>query len=64
MIRDPSDGSVRDKPKVNPVLPVSKPVPTKEQVRLERSRCWLKDYQQRKGYPQKSEEAPPSGLPD
>ena len=54
MIRDPSDGSVRDVPnsvsdKTNSVsgLPAGSTKP--EQIeRLNKSRAWLKDYHQRK----------------
>ena len=55
MIRDPSDGSVREPPKAEVGIPTSKPAPgpdtgirqptrTDAQERLERSRQWLKDY--------------------
>ncbi|MDN5006479.1 hypothetical protein ACFQZO_37335 [Bradyrhizobium sp. GCM10027634] len=62
MIRDPSDGSVREEispqaNKINAVTPkhatkgigpdtgIRQPVRTDAQIRLERSREWLKDYQ-------------------
>jgi hypothetical protein len=60
MIRDPSDGTVREK--AEPVIPVSKPltgitpaIPSglpittdpKELDKLNRSRLWLKQYQGR-----------------
>ena len=53
MIRDPSDGSVREVPKAETMLvkPTSspdtgirQPVRTDAKERLERSRSWLKDY--------------------
>jgi hypothetical protein len=56
MIRDPSDGTVREAPKVDVGIPRSTPGPdtgirqptrTDAQVRLERSREWLKDYHER-----------------
>ena len=65
MIRDPSDGSVRESRASAIGNPIAEPPqPTKEQLRMQRSREWLRDYHERKGYAQKSEEAPPSGLPD
>lgn len=81
MIRDPSDGTVREEinpeaNKINTVAPkqapkgidpdtgVRQPTRTDAQVRMEKSREWLKDYHARKGYPQKSEETPTSALPD
>ena len=57
MIRDPSDGSVRDapkaetvsvKPRPSPDTGIRQPTRTDAQERLERSRKWLKDYQERK----------------
>jgi hypothetical protein len=64
MIRDPSDGSVKEitseANKINTVAPkqapkeigpdtgIRQPVRTDAQERLERSRQWLKDYQERK----------------
>ena len=59
MIRDPSDGSVREAPK--PEIQTSKPVPdtgirqptrTDAQERLEKSREWLKAYHERKAVSQ------------
>ena len=56
MIRDPSDGSVREKPS-EAGIPVSKPIASglreaspkdKYQARLQASREWLKDYHHRK----------------
>lgn len=43
MIRDPSDGSVKEKPRVEmtTALPT---VDVKELARLEKSREWLKEY--------------------
>lgn len=65
MIRDPSDGSVREPPKAEVGIPTSQPVkPTKEQLRLQRSREWLRDYHDRKSCPQNSEQNVVSGLPD
>jgi hypothetical protein len=57
MIRDPSDGSVREKPET-PVLQASKtakvpdtglrqPTRTDAQERMDRSREWLKIYQEK-----------------
>ena len=59
MIRDPSDGTVREAPKPEVGIPVSKPAPgpdtgirqptrTDAQERLERSREWLRDYRAKK----------------
>lgn len=64
MIRDPSDGSVKEiTPEANEINAVApKPAPkgidtgirqptrTDAQERLERSREWLKDYQERKSH--------------
>jgi len=54
MIRDPSDGSVREAPKaekpmtgITPAMPdtgIRQPVRTDAQERLEQSRAWLKQY--------------------
>jgi hypothetical protein len=78
MIRDPSDGTVNeinpDANKINAVVPKTRsegidtglrqPTRTDAQVRMEKSRDWLKDYRARQANPQKSEETSPSGLPD
>lgn len=80
MIRDPSDGSVKEitteANKINTVAAKSapkeinldtgirQPTRTDAQERMERSREWLRSYRARKDYPQKSEETTPSGLPD
>lgn len=52
MIRDPSDGSVREKPVVDATTTGLAPAITKEEKtelkRLESSREWLKEYQSRK----------------
>lgn len=58
MIRDPSDGTVREKPKAEVGIPTSivskpsgpdtglrQPTRTDAQERLEKSRQWLKSYQ-------------------
>ncbi len=53
MIRDPSDGSVREKPVLDTAttgLAVTKEQKS-ELVRLESSRAWLKEYQSRKASP-------------
>jgi hypothetical protein len=50
MIRDPSDGSVRERPPIETGtsgLPVAKP-DAKETARLENAREWLKNYLHRK----------------
>jgi hypothetical protein len=53
MIRDPSDGSVREapkaetvsvKPRPSPDTGIRQPTRTDAQERLERSRNWLKNY--------------------
>ena len=65
MIRDPSDGSVREPPKVDLQIPRSKSetgipatvtsgLPTASArpqmiAKLEKSRAWLKNYHERKG---------------
>jgi hypothetical protein len=65
MIRDPSDGSIRDASKPEVGIPATKPPePTKDQLRMERSRQWLREYHARKNYPQNSEQNVVSGLPD
>ena len=66
MIRDPSDGSVREvvKPTIEAPKPVVTPQQTENLARLERSRQWLRDYHASKNYPQKSEQNDVSGLPD
>jgi hypothetical protein len=52
MIRDPSDGSVREKPMpgsdtgMTSGLPIDK-LKAEEMARLEQSREWLQDYHQR-----------------
>jgi hypothetical protein len=55
MIRDPSDGSVREKPEVaklrnhaTPDTGLRQPTRTDAQIRLERSRTWLKDYHEKR----------------
>lgn len=61
MIRDPSDGSVREKPEADIGVPTSKPhshnshnsglrqpTRTDAQERLEESRKWLKTYHAKK----------------
>lgn len=57
MIRDPSDGSVREAPKAEVGIPTSKPLDSglraasqkdTYQARLEWSRGWLKDYQEKR----------------
>ena len=58
MIRDPSDGSVREAPEKLNTRATAAPPPTsglptpsakpEMQAKLERSRAWLKDYHARK----------------
>lgn len=57
MIRDPSDGSVREKPSavgipatkpIGPDTGLRQPTRTDAQLRLEASRAWLKTYHTRK----------------
>jgi hypothetical protein len=52
MIRDPSDGSVKEKPKpeMASALPTSN-ADAQEIERLERSREWLKNYRMRPDQP-------------
>jgi len=88
MIRDPSDGSVRDIPPTTlgqlgpvesavlkasdlPPLPspgpdtgVRQPARTDAQLRLEKSRQWLRDYHARKSNPQKPDERHVSAFED
>ena len=65
MIRDPSDGTVRDTPKANlqgklagsavkdslttPDTGLRQPTRTDAQERLEESRKWIRDYHAKKG---------------
>ena len=58
MIRDPSDGTVREKPKAemasakprpSPDTGLRQPTRTDAQERLDKSREWLKNYQAKKG---------------
>jgi hypothetical protein len=78
MIRDPSDGTVKEiNPQANKINTVAakqapkeigldtgirQPTKTDAQARMEKSRVWLKEYHARKGYPQKSEDETPSRL--
>jgi hypothetical protein len=58
MIRDPSDGSVREvstsppegevKPRSRPDTGLRQPTRTDAQERMERSRAWLKDYHEKR----------------
>lgn len=51
MIRDPSDGSVREKPVLDTgttgLAPALTPQQAEERDRLERSRKWLETYRER-----------------
>lgn len=79
MIRDPSDGSVREKPPVKPGgastsrrdqpapgpdTGLRQPTRTDAQLRLEKSREWLREYHARKHNPQKPEERHVSAFED
>ena len=52
MIRDPSDGTVKEKPKVESALPnsslASERVDAAEMAKLERAREWLADWHRKK----------------
>ena len=52
MIRDPSDGSIRDKPVLDVsttgLAPAVTPQQAEERERLERSRGWLESYRKTK----------------
>lgn len=50
MIRDPSDGSVREprKPQVSGLPSPESPEKREERQRIEKSREWLKDYHARR----------------
>ena len=52
MIRDPSDGSVKEPKKVDVALPDSSLAPSKvdaaERAKLEKARDWLKDWHRKK----------------
>lgn len=74
MIRDPSDGTVREAPKeepskLKPPAPgpdtgIRQPQRTDAMLRLEKSRQWLREYHDRKNDPQKPEERHVSSFED